>query len=157
MFQQSAYETVMYAFCRRAELEDLNKLRVLDEIFFQQFFQIRILYGRDQRLQFPVHFFNIVFAHRKIVRRIIAALIGPAHAADIDLKRPCEADDLAHHIDIIQIVELVDSAGIRLPDFCVNGSRFILQNYIIIGLAVLGGCRLSVLAQVYASHPASFS
>jgi hypothetical protein len=99
-------------------------------------------------LQFHIHCVDIFGAHREVICRIIFIFLADADALYADLKCSLKAGDIAVYVYVIQGIVVSDSLTVGLPDLCIYGAGFVLQNDIFICLAVLGHGSLFMLAQI---------
>ena len=85
MLQKSSDKTVMDGLRRGMLLKSLLKTGI-SEILPDQLLQIRVFSFSQTVHQFSVHLIDVLFTHRKIVRRIVFAGIGAARPLDIQLR-----------------------------------------------------------------------
>ena len=116
----------MHAFCCRAHAEPFCGLLILDKIIRQQSGEILIFYRSDPGEQLLIHRIDVVTARRQIVRRIIFALFRFSCIFNGNLKCSIETGNISHNIYIIQCFKFTDSHRIRIPDFRIDRTGFIL-------------------------------
>jgi len=155
MLQKSSDETVMHALCRRMLAERFRKF-LISEKAVEQLMQIGILYAVLQDHEFLEHGLGIFLGDRKIIRRDVFAFIRLAHLLQGSLQAAVERIHDSRNIDIIKDFEFSDSFRRRIPDFCIQISRPVLENDIFIILAVFRNGRLLVLAEIDILNTAAF-
>jgi hypothetical protein len=148
MLKQASHETVMDCLGRRMSGEDVEKIAVIRKEAPEQLAEIRVLHRLNVPHELAVHDLAVLLRDREIVRRDILTGIGFADLLQGGLKRAVEVADTAGDVYIVKGFKFVDRVGIGIPDLRVNDACPVLQNNVLVILAVLGHCRLLVLAEV---------
>ena len=148
MFQKAAGKAVVHAFCRRMFSEAFDEFRIVHEIILHCFPQVGIRDLLYIAQQFLIHGVRIFICGGHVVRRIELAFARLPDLLDVHLQIVVVADDIAIDFDEVFLVIICDPAGVRVPDLAVQGACFVLQDQVVIGLAVPGLRRTLAFAQI---------
>ena len=156
MLQQSAYKSMVHTFCRGMELKTFCKVRILEKGFCQ-LLKIWMFHLIDICQKFLIHLLNIILADRQIICRIHITFCHFFYSFHIQLQRTLKTGHVAHDINIIQRIKLLDTIRRYIPDFCVQCTCFILKCQRIIRLSCFCHSSLFVSAQIYLTDSLAFT
>ena len=139
---------MMHRFRRRGLFKPADKFLILHKERLQKLLQIGIFYFFYINQQFLIHILNRKLTHRKIIGRIKFSLPALPDSLYICLQSALKAGNIPINLYVVQSVKLRNSGTVGIPHLRINGSRFVLQDKVIIRLSVFGHRRLPVFTEI---------
>ena len=103
-----------------------------------------------------VHVVDVFGAYGEVVGRVVFSLLAKADSFYADLEGTLEAVYVAVYFDVVQGIEFGNAGAVGIPYFGVNGSGFILEDYVVVGFAVFGDSRLFMFTEVNVKYSVAF-